>query len=43
MRILAGDIAPQPVIADVCQYCDLAAACRITEMRRGETAMPASV
>lgn len=43
MRILAGDIAPQPVIADVCQYCDLAAACRITEMRRGQTAMPASV
>jgi len=41
-RILGGDIAPRPVIGDVCEYCDLAAACRIVESRRGQGAAGAA-
>jgi hypothetical protein len=35
-RILNGDIAPRPAIDDVCEYCEMSAACRITEIRRGQ-------
>lgn len=34
-RVLGGEIAPDPAIDDVCEYCEMIAACRITEIRRG--------
>lgn len=34
-RILEGGIAPSPAVDDVCDYCEMKAACRITEIRRG--------
>jgi hypothetical protein len=40
-RILDGVIAPDPAIEDVCEYCEMKSACRITELRRGR-AVPAT-
>lgn len=42
LRILEGEIAPRPVMEDVCEYCDLAAACRIAESRLGRGAAGAA-
>ncbi|MBA3975554.1 MAG: hypothetical protein C0504_15210 [Candidatus Solibacter sp.] len=36
-RILDGVIAPDPAIEDVCEYCEMKSACRITELKRGRT------
>jgi ATP-dependent helicase/DNAse subunit B len=41
-RILNGDIAPRPAIEDVCEYCEMKSACRITEMKRQRAAFGAA-
>jgi ATP-dependent helicase/DNAse subunit B len=41
-RILAGEIAPRPAIDDVCEYCEMKSACRITEMKRQRAAFGAA-
>ena len=41
-RILDGVIAPDPAIEDVCEYCEMKSACRITEMNRRRVASGAA-
>jgi ATP-dependent helicase/DNAse subunit B len=41
-RILDGVIAPNPAIDDVCEYCEMKSACRITEMKRRRAAFGAA-